>query len=93
MESMNVGVVTMSDWEYATALKAGDGSIWDCYPVSPRIGESDLQAAVRDAQSWNDDGDNGDQTCVVVRRTPAVPAGEWAEVVAARENAHPEEGP
>jgi hypothetical protein len=77
----------MSDWEYATAIKDGDGAIWDHYPVSPGVGEDDLKAALRDAQSWNNDGDNGDQVCVVVRRTPAVPAGEWVEVAPERENA------
>jgi hypothetical protein len=74
-------------WEYGTAiLEKENGELWDFYPVSRDDNEPVEDAAAREAREWNEEeGDDDSRVCIVVRRTPAVEAGEW-ERVEARES-------
>lgn len=68
-------------FEYATALQEKDsGILWDFYPGDNEQGLS-LAGAQKVRREWQEEeGEDLYNRCVIVRRTPPKPPGEWVVV-------------
>ena len=62
-------------WQYGTMLRDSDGELFDLWGAG-----LDLLAAEADAEQWNRENSDDSATCVVVRRSAPVAAGEWKPI-------------
>jgi hypothetical protein len=66
------------NWQYGTALRDPDGTVWDYYPEGDEGWT--LDRATEAANEWNEEEGESPSVCIVVRRRPPSPAGGWKPV-------------
>lgn len=73
---MWTGVVAEEpEWEYGTALRTPNGSLWDFEYEGPReAAEWHVRACAKDGH------DHGMDECVIVRRSRRISVGEWVPI-------------
>lgn len=76
IESMRAALLAAAPtWEYGTALRTPNGSLWDFeYEGTREAAEWHVRACAKDGH------DHGMDECVIVRRSPRISVGEWVPV-------------